>query len=142
MLVLNLIKYLNILDYQTPNVFVASDIKLTVMLTSDPLNGPYSATVDVQVGQLVSIIALAKLTAAPRCIMNVSFGDSSPDQVSTLTGLMATLAKNYSTPGTYTIVATPVSCSYPNATITIVNNNITVIVSPIANYQGSFLLLF
>ena len=113
-------------DYQIPTVYETSHISFSLSLNTDPVNGPYTTSVVALMDQQISI-RLRQLTAGPKCNVSVSFGDGSTDTVYILMSSSVVINVNYSSVGTYRIVATPIytSAPAPNAT-TSVSNDITV----------------
>jgi hypothetical protein len=108
-----------------------TNITYTLSLSSDPLTGPFTTSVTVSLGTVISI-RLNQLTAGPVSIVNVSFGDGTPEQNFTIVvGSYVNLTKNYSTTGTYTISADPVTVSL---SIPVCINNVTVNVVSWSNY--------
>jgi hypothetical protein len=90
-----------------------ASINYTLSLSSDPLTGPFTTSVKIALGTLLSI-RLAQQTAGPYSYVSVSFGDGSPLQNYTLGNSSPNyiysyivINYNYMRTGTYTIVATP-----------------------------------
>jgi hypothetical protein len=108
-----------------PTVTKFNNITYTLSLNSDPLAGPYTTTVYTTPDSAVNI-RINQVTAGPLSNINVTFGDGSP--VQTYNNIISSfnITKIYSTPGTYTIVATPYGLSVPNASIAITVNTMTV----------------
>jgi hypothetical protein len=105
-------------------------INYTLSLSSDPVSGPYSSSINVTVFKTVTI-RICQVTVGPQSFGTVSFGDGSPIQTfSTLICTYSpdycnTISHAYASGGTFTINVTIAPTNADNATIAINTNTIT-----------------
>jgi hypothetical protein len=110
-----------------PTVSPFTNINYTLSLSSDPLTGPYTTTVSIPPGTLITV-KLNQWTAGPISNVSVSFGDGTPLQNYNISAdSCVNITKNYTIAGTYTITATPVAVGL-NVNITV--NTMSVYVLP------------
>jgi hypothetical protein len=116
-----------------PTVTAFTNVNFTLSLLSDPISGPFTSSFNTTAG-IAFTLRLTQATPTPATTVCLSFGDGSSLQNVTLTaGAYLNITYNYTTGGSFKIVATPIMASL---NYTVVNNNITVNVAGPTVYQG------
>jgi hypothetical protein len=116
-------------------VAAITNVNVTLSLATDPISGPFTSSFNTSAGTVLNF-RLNQVTAGPKSIMAVSFGDGMPAQNITLSSNVpyVNFTYNYTLGGTFTISAVPILISAPNATVTV--NTITAYVTGPPFYTG------
>jgi hypothetical protein len=122
-----------------PTVSQFNNIQYTLSLSSDPLTGPFTSSLSIVLGSVITI-RLNQQTAGPVSTVVVLFGDGSAAQSSTLMSSSVNITKNYSTVGTFTISATATLVSLTGVNTSV--NTMTVSVASPPSYECKLNIVF
>jgi hypothetical protein len=109
-------------------------VNFTLSLATDPISGPFTSKINATAGTALNF-RLNQVTAGPKSIVAVSFGDGMPPLNITLNSTdPCNFTYTYTLGGTFTISALPLLVGAPNATTTV--NTITSYVNGPPFYTG------